>query len=713
MQSDDEAEGGHGHGEKSRRGATPPGGGRPPKVRSAKARPTKASGSGKTRGSRKTRGALGRGYEARTPTTPVAAYVAKGGPASDPRDPESEPPRAPGVLDHQVLFSMLENAPTNVMFADRECVIRYANPASLRTLRDLEAHLPIAVDDLVGSSIDVFHRNPAHQRRMLADPGNLPHRTNIRLGPETLDLLVTAVMADDGAHLGSMLTWQVLTEKVRLEREVADSNGNAKATSAVLQALATAKTEDDAARQALAALCQAFGWAYGAYWREEEAGRGTFALAQELAGAGAELSRIGHATQYRLGQGLVGRVASSRDLVVVDQLADVLDGPRHRAAVDAGMNAALGLPVVVDGEVVGVIEVLLDHAESLSRERQHTLRNIARLVADAVTRLRLEERDRRKAEQAQQRVRSMLEVVRAAAKGDLTGRLDAGGDDALAMMATGLDELLTDLRGSIGEIAKAATSVRGSSDEQLRIAQTMAANAEETSQQANVVSSAAEQVSDNVQTVASGIQELNASIREIAKNASEAARVASDAVSEAQATNQTVTKLGQSSAEIGKVVNVITSIAQQTNLLALNATIEAARAGDAGKGFAVVANEVKELAKETAKATNDISQKIEAIQSDTGGAVAAIARISKIITQISDIQGTIAGAVEEQTATTSEIGRNVSDAARSSSEIAENITGVADAARSTAEGATETQVSARELGDLAETLAKLVSRFSI
>jgi methyl-accepting chemotaxis protein len=195
----------------------------------------------------------------------------------------------------------------------------------------------------------------------------------------------------------------------------------------------------------------------------------------------------------------------------------------------------------------------------------------------------------------------------------------------------------------------------------------MGSSAEETSSQATLVSAASEQVSKSVQTVASGTEEMTASIREIAKNASEAARVASGAVKVAENTNQTISKLGDSSTEIGKVIKVITSIAQQTNLLALNATIEAARAGEAGKGFAVVANEVKELAKETAKATEDISQKIESIQGDTRHAVSAISEINGVISKINDYQNTIASAVEEQTATTSEISRNVNEAAHGSS----------------------------------------------
>jgi methyl-accepting chemotaxis protein len=240
----------------------------------------------------------------------------------------------------------------------------------------------------------------------------------------------------------------------------------------------------------------------------------------------------------------------------------------------------------------------------------------------------------------------------------------------------------------------------------------MATNAEETATQSNVVSAASEQVTQNVSVVATGAEEMLASIREIAKSANESARVAGNAVSVADTTNTTIGKLGESSVEIGNVVKVITSIAQQTNLLALNATIEAARAGEAGKGFAVVANEVKELAKQTAKATEDIGRRIEAIQGDSKKSVEAIAEISSIIGQINDISHTIASAVEEQTATTNEMGRNVAEAAKGTGEISKSISGVASAAQSTTVGASDTQKAARALAAMASELQALVGRFT-
>ncbi len=258
------------------------------------------------------------------------------------------------------------------------------------------------------------------------------------------------------------------------------------------------------------------------------------------------------------------------------------------------------------------------------------------------------------------------------------------------------------------KVQDTSRTLTNASEDMQAISQSMSSNATETAAQANAVSAAAEQVSMNIQTVATGAQEMTAGNREISKNAGEAARVATAAVRAADSTNATITKLGESSAEIGKVIKVITSIAQQTNLLALNATIEAARAGEAGKGFAVVANEVKELAKETAKATEEISQKIEAIQSNTKGAIQAIDEIGSIINQINDIQNTIASSVEEQTATANEISRNVADAARASTEIAKNITGVAQAASSTNKGALDCEKSAAELAKMAEALQELV-----
>ncbi|MEN1977023.1 methyl-accepting chemotaxis protein [Cellulomonas sp. P4] len=346
--------------------------------------------------------------------------------------------------------------------------------------------------------------------------------------------------------------------------------------------------------------------------------------------------------------------------------------------------------------------------------------------------------------------REVQQALEAMAEGDLTVRADVHSVDELGAMASSLDTAQDSLRGVVSGVAETAHTVAAAAEE-LSVASTqVVAGSDETSAQAGVVAAAAEQVSRNVQTVAAGAEQMGASIREIAQNASQAAKVAAQATGVAQATNEQVSRLGVSSQEIGNVVKVITSIAEQTNLLALNATIEAARAGEAGKGFAVVAGEVKELAQETAKATEDIARRVEAIQTDTGSAVTAIGEISEIIASINDYQLTSASAVEaqtattpemsrsaaeaatgtgeiasnndyqltsasaveEQTATTTEMSRSVAEAATGSGEIASNITGVASAAATSSQTLGQMGGAVAELARLSEDLRGRVSRFT-
>jgi len=373
---------------------------------------------------------------------------------------------------------MVDLSPINTLMANPKGDLLYMNQASAKTLKTLESLLPDRVENLVGQSIDIFHKHPEHQRRMIGDPSNLPHRAKIQLGPEKLDLLVSPVYDNDGSYVGPMVTWEVITQQ---------------------------------------------------------------------------------------------------------------------------------------------------------------------------------------------------------------------------------EELIETLTGTAADLGSAAEQL-------LAVSSTMTANSEETTAQASNASSGAEQVSAGINTVVTNIEEMTASIKEITKSTNDSSELSSEAMTQSQGANKIISELGDASQDIGNVIKVISAIAQQTNLLALNATIEAARAGEAGKGFAVVANEVKELAKETAKATADITKKIENIQSNSQEAVTSISSVTNLVEKVNSTAGTIAASVEEQAASTNEVNRVVSDSAKAVQDITGNIGEVSKAATETSSGAAQTNDAAKKLGGLAEKLQGLVER---
>jgi methyl-accepting chemotaxis protein len=517
----------------------------------------------------------------------------------------------------------------------------------------------VFVADL-GTVLDCV-RAPVAQRAGVKSGVCFPIIVNSRV-IATMDFFATETLTlsqerlDALRNVGRLVstTFERLTDA---ERQ-AENSTNTDAVNQVLGALSAASTTSEAVQVALDTVRTAFGWAYGSFWTLDEADR-ALRFETQSGTVNPEFQRVTVEARFREGEGLSGRAWKTRDLFFVSDIGTMTDCVRAPVAQRAGVKSGVCFPIIVEGRVTGTMDFFATRTLTLSTERLDALRNVGRLVSAAVERI--------------------------------TGVM------RLAQMVSGIEQNVSGLVGTANSLTDLALGLSSIS--------------EENNQQAGVTAATAEQTSRNVQTVATASEELSISIREIAKSVQDSSRLTMDSVSLAKEANASITQLGESSQEIGKVVKLITSIAQQTNLLALNATIEAARAGEAGRGFAVVASEVKELAKETARATEDIGTKIEAIQRDTQRAVDAIVRISESIGRINEISVTISSAVEEQAVTTQEITRNMTEAAAGTSDVVRNISAVADASKESSNQASSVLDASKRLTELSASLGGLVSAY--
>ena len=608
-------------------------------------------------------------------------------------------------------FAALDHFTHATYVVDPDYLIQYLNGAALERIAFMLDRPGLTRADARGTSMGPLYTHPEHGAGLVRDARLLPLRSSYEFRGGWREVQFDPIHEPGtGRYLGAVLSVRDINAQKQAELTARRTARNAEGLSSLLRRLADAKQEDEVVAAVIATVLEHFDADHAIGYKIDGDEAHFFGQSSDVGPTAAAAPTVTFARGR--GTGLIGRAWVDGTLVEAPVLADLTDDPHLEVAVREGYVAGFALALGPRSGAGGMVEFLTKQPLDMGPIREALL-DIIRASREAFTRALEDAARAEEAADTVRRVAALLDATRSVRAGDLTVSVADGGEDTVGQMAAALQEVIGSLHGSMTQIDQTATQLQAASGHLNDLATDLGQGATTTSARAESASSAAVQTSAAIQTVATAAEEMSASIREIAQNASEATMVATEAVGLATGASATIAALGEASVEISQVVKLITSIAQQTKLLALNATIEAARAGEHGKGFAVVANEVKELAGQTAKATTDIAERIGAIQERTTEAVGSIERIGEVIVRISDIQTTIASAVEEQTATTNEIARSVTEAAAGSDGIAADVTEVASAAAAASTSAAQTLTAAADLDGTAGRLHDLVARFTL
>jgi methyl-accepting chemotaxis protein len=626
------------------------------------------------------------------------------------------------AADSDRLEQMVENMPINVMMADPQTLeLNYLNKASRDTLKAIEHLLPIKADEILGACIDVFHKDPSHQRKILADGSNLPIASHIKLGEETLDLLVSPVNDKHGNYIAAMATWSIITEKVKADADsdrlqqmvenmpinvmMADPetltmnylNKASRDTLKAIEHLLPIKADD-----ILGACIDVF-HKDPSHQRKILADGSNLPIASHIKLGEETLDLLVSPVNDKDGNYIAAMATWS--IITAKVKADAETNQLRQMIEEMPINVMMAEPTNLD--------LTYMNAQSVAtlKTLEHLLPvKVDDMVGQSIDIFHKDPSHQRKllGDPNNMPYSAKIKLGEETLRLDVSAVFDVDKNYIGPMVAWSVITAQINIANNVSEVvdivASASTELKAS-------AQAMVGSADETASQSTAVAAASEEVTANVQTVAAAAEELSSSGNEISRQVAESTRISAEAVHETERTNEVVQGLAEAAQKIGDVVKLISDIAGQTNLLALNATIEAARAGEAGKGFAVVASEVKSLANQTAKATEDIAAQVGNIQSATNDAVGAIKGVGGTINKISEIATSISSAVEEQGAATGEISRNVQEAANGTQEVTGNIVKVSSNASESGTSASQVLEAADGLSEEAEKMRSQIGEF--